>query len=73
MCRTEATEIVERLACGTSTDLVNARGADLVAHYLDPQRRPPRVKQWSERMREEQVRHCDKYVLPVIGTSVAAS
>jgi hypothetical protein len=52
----KATEIVERLACGTDTDLVNARDTDLVAHYLDPQRRPRRVKEWSERTREERVR-----------------
>jgi hypothetical protein len=63
----KATEIVERLACGTDTDLVTARGADLVAHYLDPRRRPARVKEWwSERMREERARYCEKYVLAVI-------
>jgi len=37
-----------------------------VAHYLDPSRRPPRVKAWSVRHRGEQVRYCNDYVLPVI-------
>ena len=63
----KATEIVDRLAIGSATELVNARGADLVARFLDPARRPARVREWSERMREEQVRYCTKYVLPVIG------
>jgi hypothetical protein len=63
----KATEIVERLSVGSRTDLVKARGAELIAHYLDPHRRPTRVKEWSERMREEQIRYCSKYVLPVIG------
>jgi integrase len=63
----KATEIVERLSIGSSAELVKAHGADLVAHYLDPYRRPARVKEWSDRMREEQVRYCNKYVLPVVG------
>src|SRR5438270_516888 len=64
----KAVEIVERMASGNPTELMRATGADLVAHYLDPRRRPPRVAQWSPKMREEQQRYCDKYVLPVIGT-----
>jgi integrase len=65
--RTEAiaksTELVERLGRGTRTDLARASGADLVAHYLDPARRPPRGQPWSERHRDEQVRYCNLYVL----------
>ena len=63
----KASEIVDRLAIGSTTELVNARGAELVAHFLDPTRRPARVREWSERMLEEQVRYCTKYVVPVIG------
>ena len=63
---TKASEIVERLARSAPTALARARGADLVAHYLDPQRRPARVKSWSVRHRDEQVRYCNDYVLPVI-------
>src|SRR3954447_18126262 len=64
----KAVEIVERMASGNPTELIRATGADLVAHYLDPRRRPPRVAQWAPKMREEQQRYCDKYVLPIIGT-----
>jgi integrase len=63
---TKASEIVERLARSAPTALGRARGADLVVHYLDPARRPPRVKTWSVRHRDEQVRYCNDYVLPVI-------
>ncbi len=63
----KATDIVERLARSTPTELGRARGADLVAHYLDPQRRPPRVNQWSEKHRDDQTRYCELYVNPVIG------
>jgi integrase len=62
----KARELVERLARSAPTDLGKARGAALVAHYLDPARRPPRVKQWSDRHRDEQARYCERYVLPVI-------
>jgi hypothetical protein len=37
-----ASEIVERVGRGTATALARSTGADLVAHYLDPRRRPPR-------------------------------
>jgi integrase len=37
-----------------------------VAHYLDPARRPARVARWSERHRDEQVRYCRRFVLPVL-------
>lgn len=63
----KAQDIVERLRRSVPTELGRARGAHLVAHYLDPARRPPRVAQWSVKHREEQTRICEKYVLPVIG------
>lgn len=62
----KASEIVDRLARSAPTALGRATGADLVAHYLDPGRRPPRVPQWSIRHRDEQIRYCNLYVLPVI-------
>ena len=62
----KASEIVERLARSAPTELRRATGADLVAHYLDPGRRPPRVKAWSIRHRDEQTRYCNLYVLPAI-------
>ena len=62
----KATELVERLSRGTTTDLARATGADLVAHYLDPARRPPRGQPWSERHRDEQVRYANLHVLPEI-------
>jgi integrase len=64
----KATEIVERVGRGTATAMARSNGADLVAHYLDPHRRPARVKEWSERMRDEQVRYCERFVLPIIAT-----
>ena len=64
----KAGELVERLGRGTATDLARATGAELVAHYLDPGRRPPRVKTWSERHRDEQVRYCHRYLLPVLAS-----
>lgn len=63
----KATDIVERLGRGLGTSGGKALGSALVAHYLDPDRRPPRVARWSDRHRDEQTRYCDLYVLPVIG------
>lgn len=63
----KAAEVVERLSRGRATDLGRATGAELVGHYLDPRRRPPRVEAWSERHRDEQARYCKLYVDPVIG------
>jgi len=63
----KAGELVERLSRGAATDLGKSTGADLVAHYLDPNRRPPRGHPWSERHRDEQVRYCTRYVTPEIG------
>ena len=62
----KASELMERLGRGTATDLARASGAQLVEHYLDPARRPPRGQPWSQRHREEQVRYCGRYVLPEI-------
>ena len=62
-------ELVERLGRAAPTDLGRATGAELVAHYLDPARRPARVSSWSVRHRDEQVRYCHLYVLPVIGAT----
>jgi hypothetical protein len=64
----KATEIVERVGRGTDTALAGSTGADMVAHYLDPHRRPPRVAVWSENHRDEQVRYCHRFVLLVIAT-----
>jgi hypothetical protein len=58
----KATELLERLGRGTASDLARATGAELVEHYLDPSRRPPRGQPWSERHRDEQVRYCGLYV-----------
>jgi integrase len=63
----KASEIVERLGRSAPTELGRASGATLVAHFLDPNRRTPRVKEWSIRHRDEQTRYCNLYVLPVIG------
>ena len=62
----KAQDIVERLRRSVPTELRRAKGEHLVAHYLDPTRRPPRVAKWSVKPREEQTRICEKYVLPVI-------
>lgn len=63
----KAAELVERLGRGSLTDLARASGAELVAHYLDPARRPARGHAWSQRHRDEQVRYTTLYVVPVIG------
>lgn len=41
-------------------------GAELVGHYLDPARRPPRVERWSERYSDDQTRLCERYVIPLV-------
>ena len=65
---TKAGELIERLGRGTPTALARSTGAELIAHYLDPGRRPPRVESWSDRHRDEQVRYCQKYLTPTIGS-----
>jgi integrase len=69
-CRDEAlakaAELVAGLARGRPTDWARAPGAALVAHYLDPARRPLRGRAWSLRHREEQESYCRRFVAPVI-------
>lgn len=43
----KAQDIVERLRRSVPTELARAKGEHLVAHYLDPNRRPPRVSEVS--------------------------
>ena len=62
----KAADIVARLSQGRPTDLAQAPGAVLVAHYLDPARPPARGRSWSARHREEQEAYCRRFVLPVI-------
>ncbi|MBV9410664.1 MAG: hypothetical protein JO148_03645 [Acidimicrobiia bacterium] len=63
----KADAIAERLCVGTPTAFLRAKGAELVAHYLDLSRPPARGRVWSERHREEQESLCARFVLPAIG------
>ncbi|MDQ6928216.1 MAG: hypothetical protein M3159_06080, partial [Actinomycetota bacterium] len=62
----KASDVVARLSQGRPTDLAQAHGDVLVAHYLDPARRPVRGRAWSARHREEQEAYCRRFVIPVI-------
>jgi len=62
----KAAELVAGLARGRPTDWARAPGAALIAHYLDPKRRPVRGRAWSLRHREEQEAYCRRFVAPVI-------
>ncbi len=62
----KAADLVARLGQGRPTDWAQAKGDALVAHYLDPTRRPARGRAWSARHREEQQAYCDRFVTPVI-------
>jgi integrase len=55
--------VLERLAAGA----VNAErtGADLVSHYLDPDRRPA-DRRWSRKHAHTQARLCHRFALPVL-------
>jgi integrase len=64
----KASDLVARLSQGRPTDLAQAHGDVLVAHYLDPARRPVRGRAWSVRHREEQEAYCRRFVSPVIAT-----
>ena len=64
----KAADLVARLAQGRPTDWSQAKGDALVAHYLDPTRRPVRGRGWSARHREEQQAYCARFVSPVIAT-----
>jgi integrase len=56
--------VLERLAADAAhTEL---SGADLVAHYLDPDRFPV-GKRWSRKHAHTQRRLCERFALPVIG------
>jgi integrase len=55
--------VTERLAAG-APGLERPR-ADLVAHYLDPDRLPV-TRRWSRRHADTQRRLCERFVLPVI-------
>jgi integrase len=68
-----AAELVERLSRGVATDLARATGAELVAHFLDPARRPPKAERWSERHRAEMRRWCERHVLPEIAAVPCAA
>lgn len=63
----KAAALVTRLDRAVPTDRRRATGADIVAHYLDPSREPPKTPAWSLRHREEQTRYCERFVLPVLG------
>lgn len=62
----KAAEVVQGLVRGRPTDWARAPGGALVAHYLDPARRPQRGRAWSLRHREEQEAYCRRFVTPVI-------
>jgi hypothetical protein len=57
-------KVVERL----SADAPNMErpGADLIAHYLDPDRLPA-DRQWSRKHAHTQARLCERFAAPVIG------
>ena len=62
----KAPDVVGCLAQGRPTDWAQAKGEALVAHYLDPTRRPVWGRAWSLRHREEQQVYCTRFVCPVI-------
>jgi integrase len=56
--------VIERLEAEAS-NMVRP-GADLIAHYLDPDRLPP-DKRWSRKHAHTQLRLCERFAAPVIG------
>jgi integrase len=56
-------KVTERLAAGAPN--MQRPGADLIAHYLSPDRHPPR-KRWSPKHADTQRRLCERFVAPVI-------
>jgi hypothetical protein len=56
-------EIVERLQAGAPN--MRRRGADLIAHYLDPDRLPVHDR-WSRKHADTQRRLCERFAAPVI-------
>ena len=60
---------LEKVKVRLEADAPNMRlpGADLIAHYLDPDRLPP-DGQWSRKHAHTQRRLCERFAAPVIGT-----
>jgi hypothetical protein len=57
-------KVTERLAADAPN--MERPGADLIAHYLDPDRLPVK-KRWSAKHADTQRRLCERFVAPVIG------
>jgi integrase len=58
-------KVTERLAADAPN--MERTGADLIVHYLDPDRLPP-DGQWSRKHAHTQRRLCERFAAPVIGT-----
>jgi Phage integrase family len=58
-------KVSERLAVGAPN--MRRTGADLIAHYLDPDRLPV-DERWSRKHAHTQRRLCERFAVPVIGT-----
>jgi len=58
-------KVTERLAAGAPD--MKRPGADLIAHYLDPDRLPV-DKRWSRKHGHTQRRLCERFAVPVIGS-----
>jgi hypothetical protein len=59
-------KVTERLRAGAPD--MERPGADLIAHYLDPDRLPA-DKRWSRKHAHTQQRLCQRFANPVIGVS----
>ena len=59
---------LEKVTARLAADAPNMRrpGADLIAHYLDPDRLPVRAR-WSRKHAHTQRRLCERFAAPVIG------
>ena len=57
-------KVTERLAVGAPD--IKRPGADLIAHYLDPDRLPV-AERWSRKHAHTQRRLCERFAVPVIG------
>jgi hypothetical protein len=60
---------LEKVKVRLEADAPNMKlpGADLIAHYLDPDRLPP-DKQWSRKHAHTQRRLCERFATPIIAT-----
>ena len=58
-------KVTERLSAGAAN--MERPGADLIAHYLDPDRLPVEER-WSRKHAHTQRRLCERFAAPVIGT-----